>query len=515
MRRITALVAVVLLAIPTVATRGAAGPAGAEPPYQLMDTRSPKTTGKVTSVPAGGDLQAAVDAAQPGDTIVLAAGATYRPITLPVKNGDGWIVIRSSAADELAAGRRVTPADAPKMARIVGGEASAAAVRTAPGAHHYRLVALELTVAPGSYNTGLVRFGTGEETSEKDFPHHLILERSYVHGDPKTGGKRGVALNCRFAAVIDSYLTDWKSTGQETQAIAGWSGPGPYKIVNNHIEASGINILFGGADPTIPNLVASDIEVRRNVLTKPLAWRTEKWAAKNLLELKNARRVVIDGNVFEHSWAHAQDGFAILFSPRNQDGKSPWTVVEDVTFTNNVVRGAGSGIKISGRDESAPSQQTRRVIIRNNLFEDIDGKTWGGAGRLFLIYNGSQGVTIEHNTAFPTGTLIMADPPVHTGFVFSNNVVTTGEYGIKASGVPSGEPTIRAVFPDARVEGNVFIGRGAGSYPSGNKTVGSVKDVGFADPDRGDWRIAKGGAGADLDAIAQATGTTLTRHASR
>src|SRR5262249_26971582 len=259
------------------------------------------------------------------------------------------------------------------------------------GAHHYRLVGLELAVAPGSYNLGLVRFGTGEETVEKDLPHHLVIERCYIHGDPKTGGKRGNALNARFVGVIGSYLTDWKSASQETQAIAGWNGPGPFRIVNNHIEAAGINILFGGGEPAIANVVPSDIEVRRNLLTKPLAWRTEKWAAKNLFELKNARRVMVDGNVLEHSWANAQEGFAGRCSPRSPDGKSPWTVVEDVTFTNNVVRGAGSGIKISGRDESAPSQQTRRVLIRNNLFENIDGKAWGGAGRWFLVYNGSQG----------------------------------------------------------------------------------------------------------------------------
>jgi len=294
------------------AVRAVAGPAGAEPTYQRVDTSAPRMTGKVVTVHAGGDLQAAIDAAQPGDTLMLAAGATYQPITLPVKSGDGWIVIRSSAADELAAGRRVSPGDAPKMARIVGGDGSAAAVRTAPGAHHYRLVGLELAVPPGSYNLGLVRFGTGEETVEKDLPHHLVIERCYIHGDPKTGGKRGIALNARFVGVIDSYLTDWKSASQETQAIAGWNGPGPYKIVNNHIEAAGINILFGGGEPAIANVVASDIEVRRNLLTKPLAWRTEKWAAKNLFELKNARRVVVDGNVMEHSWANAQEGFAVL-----------------------------------------------------------------------------------------------------------------------------------------------------------------------------------------------------------
>jgi hypothetical protein len=512
--------AAALLLLALIGSYAGAGPAGTEPPYQLMDTRMPRTEGKTVTVPPDGNVQQAVDAAQPGDTIVLAAGATYKgPITLPVKNGAGWIVIRSSAADELAVGRRVGPGDAAKMARIVGGDGSVPAIRTVDGAHHYRLVGLELTVPPGSYNLGLVRFGTGQETSDAQFPHHLIVDRCYVHGDPRTGGKRGVQANARYVAVIDSYMTDWKSTSQETQAIAGWNGPGPFKIVNNHVEASGINVLFGGADPTVPNLVPADIEVRRNTFTKPLAWRTEKWSAKNLFELKNARRVVIDGNLFEHSWADAQEGFAILFSPRNQDGKSPWTVVEDVTFTNNIVRGAASGVKISGRDASAPSAQTRRILVRNNLFEDIEARTWGGAGRWLLIYNGTHGVAIEQNTALATGGVMLADPPPHTGFVFRNNVTLHGDYGIKGSGLGAGEDTLRAVFPDARVDGNVFIGRDVARYPAGNRAVGSLKEVGFVNPERGDWRLAPNSRakaasgprdpGADLDAIAQATGLAI------
>src|SRR5438552_2431375 len=300
MRVIASVLLLLLVGAVTIDSRAGAGPVGAEPPYELVDARAARTTGQTITVAPGGDVQAAVDGARPGDTIVLAAGATYRgPITLPVKSGEGWIVIRSSAADELAAGKRVSPADAPKMARILGGDGSQAAIRTAPGAHHYRLVALELAVTPGSYNTGLLRIGTGDETSDKEIARHFVVERCYIHGAPEKGGKRGIGLHAADVAMVDSYLTDWKSTGQETQAIASWNGPGPYKIVNNHLEASGINILIGGADPTIPNLVASDIEVRRNVFTKPLAWRTEKWAAKNLFELKNARRVVGDGNVFE------------------------------------------------------------------------------------------------------------------------------------------------------------------------------------------------------------------------
>jgi len=469
-------------------------------------------TGKITNVPAGADLQAAVDAAQPGDTLMLAAGATYRgPITLPLKTGEGWIVLRSSRADELATGRRVGPGDAERMARIVGDDGSEAAIRTARGAHHYRLVGLDLTVTPGVYNLALVRLGTGEETTEDALPHHFVIERCYVHGDPRTGGKRGISLNARHVAIVDSHFTDWKSMGQETQAIQGWNGPGPFKIVNNHLEASGINLMFGGGDPTIPNLVPADIEIRRNTFTKPLAWRDEKWVAKNLLELKNARRVLVEGNVFTRSWGHAQDGFAILLSPRNQEGKAPWSVVEDVTFVNNIVRGAGSGMKITGRDDSAPSRQTRRIVVRNNLFEDIDGRAWGGDGRLFALLYATEGVVIEHNTAFPSGSVISAEGPPHAGFVFRNNVTLQGEYGIKASGTTAGEPTLRGFFPGARVEGNLFITRDPIRYPSGNSVIGDVKDAGFADPARRDWRLkresrfkaAAGGhdPGADFDVL--------------
>src|SRR5262249_53940372 len=151
-------------------------------------------------------------------------------------------------------------------------------------------------------------------------------------------------------------------------------------------------------------------------------------------------------------WAQAQDGFAILVSPRNQDGKAPWSGVEDVTFVNNIVRGAGSGMKITGRDDSAPSRPTRRIVVRNNLFEDIDGAKWGGDGRLFSLLSATDGVVIEHTTAFPSGSIISAEGPPHAGFVFRNNVTLQGEYGIKASGTTAGEPTLRGFFPGARVE---------------------------------------------------------------
>ena len=205
----------------TVGARARAEQAGAEAPRTLVDSRPVAQTGRTFAVAAGSDLQAVLNGARGGDTIVLPAGSTFKgPLTLPRVEGDGWIEIRSAAANDLPVGRRVTPADAPKMAKIVGGDGSNAAVRTAAGAHHIRFVGIEFTVSPGAYNTGLLRFGTGDETREADQPHHLIIDRCWVHGDPARGGKRGLALNARHVAVVDSHFSDWKGDGVETQAIA-------------------------------------------------------------------------------------------------------------------------------------------------------------------------------------------------------------------------------------------------------------------------------------------------------
>jgi hypothetical protein len=86
-------------------------------------------------------------------------------------------------------------------------------------------------------------------------PHNLVLDRVYAHGDPSLGQKRGISLNSASTTITGSYIFDIKAVGQDSQAICGWNGPGPFMITNNYLEAAGENVLFGGADPSIPNLV--------------------------------------------------------------------------------------------------------------------------------------------------------------------------------------------------------------------------------------------------------------------
>src|SRR5262249_37862108 len=151
--------------------------------------------------------------------------------------------------------------------------------------------------------------------------------------------------------ITGSQISDIKSWEQDAQAISGWNGPGPFTITNNYIEASGENILFGGADPSIPGLVPSDITIQYNYISKPVVWQWEGWTIKNLIELKNAQRVVIDSNLIENNWAAAQQGYAVVLTPRNQDGTAPWSVVQQIQITNNVVRHVSSVFNVLGNDD--------------------------------------------------------------------------------------------------------------------------------------------------------------------
>ena len=99
---------------------------------------------RTVQVPAGANLQAALDSASPGDTIELPAGATFTGnYVLPQKNGTASITIRTAPVDgQPNASERVTPAHSEKLARIQSPN-SQAALRTAPGARHWKLVLLE------------------------------------------------------------------------------------------------------------------------------------------------------------------------------------------------------------------------------------------------------------------------------------------------------------------------------------------------------------------------------------
>jgi hypothetical protein len=430
------------------------------------------------NVSFGGDLQAAIDRAQPGDRILLAPGARFSgSFVLPARPpGGGFITIGTNGPGLPGAGVRTGPRWSGLLA-VIASDTGKPALRTAPGAHHWRIENVEFGPTAGGAGA-IVELGLPPpgQRSLAEVPHNLVLDRVYIHGDPATGQRRGVALNSAATEVINSHIGDIKATGFDTQAIGGWNGPGPYLIENNYLEAAGENIMFGGGDPSIDGLVPSGIIIRRNHITRPLSWRGAGWTVKNLLELKNARDVTIEENTLEHHWAGAQSGYAIVFTPRNQEGRAPWSVVEDVRFTGNLVRHVSAGINISGTDDERPSGRARGISILRNRFEDISGAAWGGPGDFIQIGNGPEDVRVEGNTVDQTGRIISAYGNTHRGlavanFVFRDNIVRHNRYGVIGSDASPGRVTLERFFPGAVFEGNVITGGDPGQYPKGNRFV--------------------------------------------
>jgi hypothetical protein len=254
--------------------------------------------------------------------------------------------------------------------------------------------------------------------------------------------------------------------------------------------------MFGDPQPSVAGLVPSDITIQRNYLFKPLSWRPgdagyagKRWAVKNLFELKSAQRVMFSGNVMENCWASAQVGFAVVLTVRSQNGRNPTAVVKDVVVSNNLIRHVGHGVNILGVDTNGQGQ-TSEITITNNVFSDVNGAKWSsGAGRLFQILNGARNITVDHNTAFHDGPIIMADERPSPGLVFRNNIVLGTSNGVIGSGTAIGTATLNAYFPEFVFQHNVIVGGNAAQYPPSNGFPKTLSAIGFQDYSNGNLAL--------------------------
>ena len=517
-------------------------------------------------------LKTTLASASCGDMIELQSGAVFDgTVVLPAKNCDDahWIIIRTSAPDSALPpeNTRLTPcyagvsslpgrphgncsSTANVLAKIeFAGSSGSGPLLFSPGANHYRFIGLEITAVANVYN--LVEFlGPAD---------HIIFDRVWMHGTPQGEAVRGILLGqTRYVAVVDSFFTDFHciaKTGAcgDTQAIAGGIGEGPmgpYKIVNNFLEASGENIIFGGGGGTA---TPQDIEVRHNHMFKPLIWMKGQpgyvggrdgnpFIAKNLFELKNAQRVLLEGNIMENTWGgFTQVGFGVVLTPRNPGGCAPCKVT-DVTIRFNYIGHVGAGLQIANALSNYGSAlDGQRYSIHDIVIDDIDGRKYNGPGELAQISVSSgapllQNLKIDHITAFPGHSLfVIGDFLANSGpmknFMFTNSIVSAGTAPVWSTGGGPGNcafhddprTTFSICFSPATVTGNAIISApsayGSGSWPPHNffaKSPGAVKFSNYNDGNGGDYHLQptspyKGKAtdgkdvGADVDAIHAAT----------
>ncbi len=472
-----------------------------DPPISTPSNSEPQTI----VVPAGGKIQAAIDIAAPGSTILLEPGTYVQNVVLPAKvNPDGKFITITTAGVVLPEGR-IDQALKPSLA-ILRSPSYVPAIRTNARASHYRLVGLAFEANKDGDGDVIALGDATSQITLEQVPHHFELDRLIIVGGT-TGQKRGVSVNASDVLIENSDFGNIWRNGQDSQAIAGWNSPGRITIRNNRLEAASENIMFGGADPAIPDLVPADILVEGNLSTKNLAWRGDSTKeVKNAFELKAGRRVTIRGNIFERVWNEGQDGTAILIKSVNSSGGCPSCAAEDVLFENNIVRSAGSAINISGYHVIYPSGQTRGITIRNNLFYDIS-TSWGGNARLLTMGNEPADVVLDHNTYIGNGSSVvyvyagtkmlpdgskLAGGPV-TGFRYTNNLARHYSYGINT---PAGASAREYAtwLPDAAIANNVLAGAVTTKYyPPTNYFPTVVEfEAQFVSPSTHDYSLVNG-----------------------
>ena len=532
-----------ILVTPTNSGSNFDGPAELPRVYlqsSLADTPAPGTT---IQVAAGDDLQGALNAANCGDTVALAAGATFTGLfQVPAKPCDDqhWIVVRTSAPDSSlpAEGTRLTPCYAgvaslpgrpdfqctstqnvmPKI--VFAGRAASGPLLFSQGANHYRFIGLEIT--RGNPTT---RYRNLIQTEAVDVQaDHLVFDRMWIHGTAQDETKGGIHLNgMSSVSVVDSYFSDLHCISRnglclDSEAINGGGGDtqdGPYKIVNNFLEASGESIMFGGAPGTT---TPTDIEIRRNHFFKPMIWKPgapdfvgsstgDAFIVKNNLELKNAQRVLVEGNLLENTWGgFTQHGYSVVLTPANQGGHCPQCRVADITIRYSKISHVGGGIDISAvvgqTGPRQPAAEGARFSIHDVVIDDVDGGVYNGPGTLFLLMStwpstALGAVTINHVTGFPDGRVLtmldLTSSPQMGPLVFTNNLVgPSSEPLASAGGGPTNcaarelepELNLSTCFTSYVFEGNAIAGVNSNyppsNWPSGNLFPATLDLVQFA-----------------------------------
>jgi hypothetical protein len=339
-----------------------------------------------------------------------------------------------------------------------------------------------VTVLGGPRETIVV--GSNDVKTVDALPRRVRLEGLTVRpADPPVGGHRGIALHGIDVTVTGSRITGYWEAGRDSQGIWINNGPGPYTVTDNTVEASGENILTGGGDPGIVGMIPADIVIRGNTFRKPVEYKALGATVKNLVELKNARRVTIDGNTLDGWWPPTQAA-PVQFTPRNQDGACTWCVVESVMFVGNTVKNAAGGfaVNILGTDDERPSGQTKDITIRGNLFQDATGgvQVLGGVAGAFVI---------DHNT-LPAITSkvfsfdrIAGQPNMLTALTFTNNVLRSGTYGVTGDGSTSiGLASLTAFVTLTEWSGNVIEATAAVKWPAGQTTLAKGALASLLDP---------------------------------
>jgi len=437
------------------------------------------------------NLQTAIDAAvtyQDGtlcETTLLniAAGETFTGnFVLKAKTCQQYIRLRSSGLALQGTGR-ATASSTNRAILTAATNSITSTVKTedALGTGYYALEGLEITTPASNSSYVFALVGLSEDpSSEKQealTPHHITLDRNYIHGQSgNIGPTRCVAVHGRNIEITNNYISSCKQSQSNGDAQAVWVGsaPGPVYIVNNYLEATGENILIGGGYPNpIAGMSQRNIFITGNYLDKNIAWKYEEgtsvptwpctsgenyyrtsasqgytcsggswvttgttlvnYMVKNIIELKEGKGVYVQGNVINKSWREDQSGQCFM---QNQSTDVFSQQIRDFYIIGNwcqqtlVFLGGGFGSSMIYPDN---------IVAEHNLHTNMGAYLMGKAQYVFptfalqTSYNGA--LKFSHNTiATPIGGTAGVDFDASS---ITRSVGTeTGQHSLRDNALP-------------------------------------------------------------------------------
>jgi hypothetical protein len=211
-----------------------------------------------------------------------------------------------------------------------------------------------------------------------------------------------------------------------------------------------------------------------NHMTRPTSW-VGVWQTKTIIETKNARRMLIEGNVIENVWASAQVGFGLLLKSENQSGTAPWSQSSDITVRYNRIRNVGSGINIAANPGSYAAVPAARISVYDNTIDNLGISPYLGDGIPLQILGGTSDVLVAHNSWSNAGNqAISFDGGATTRTVIHSNVIPSGVYGVKGSGMAAGTSTLNYYAPGGVFSYDAIPGADCAYYPATTSCPSSV-----------------------------------------
>src|SRR5215831_5725150 len=244
--------------------------------------------------------------------------------------------------------------------------------------------------------------------------------------------------------------------------------------------------------------VPSNITITHNYINKPQRWYDYTGTdGKGFFEIKLCDTCLIDGNTF-----NGKTGFTVTV--RNQGGRAPWSVIKNLTLSNNVSTQFGAGLYTLFLDNEELSKESSNIIFDNNLMYGMYDNS-SVAGFRPRVFSGTYGDTVKftHNTVLQSGRIMMyGNGPSFAGiddltnFIFRDNIVGWGTSTDSGYGCTEGDLSV--CTPGYVWTKNVMIGAPTGllyeaqslaTFPSGKWNPATIADVGFTDPASGNYRL--------------------------